>query len=146
MLRARLTINGHWVIKRGTMKASTHHTVNTIRYTYHELRLLQEQVELQKAIIAAETQLKHLLDGLGKDSLSGITSEEQVLVHRAGICRERLKRVQQGLRRIRDGTFGMCSNCENPIGNTRLHAIPSTPYCIECQSNFERRRAGVYIR
>src|SRR5215218_7846983 len=40
---------------------------------------------------------------------------------------------------IEDGTYGTCVNCERPIAEERLAAIPWATYCIECKRLQERR-------
>jgi DnaK suppressor protein len=49
-----------------------------------------------------------------------------------------LQAVESALGRIRDGSFGQCLSCGNEIGGARLEAVPWTPYCIQCQEDFER--------
>jgi DnaK suppressor protein len=45
-----------------------------------------------------------------------------------------LRQVKAALRRAGDGSFGVCVDCEAPIGPKRLAAVPWAPRCIECQS------------
>ena len=49
-----------------------------------------------------------------------------------------LTRIRAALTRIADGTYGECLNCEKTIGVKRLEALPSTPYCIDCQEKIEK--------
>jgi DnaK suppressor protein len=49
-----------------------------------------------------------------------------------------LSRVEAALRSIDDGTYGICTNCGNPIAAERLEAIPWTPTCIDCARKAER--------
>ena len=51
---------------------------------------------------------------------------------------ELLRNIQAALRRIEDGTFGTCTNCEEAIGRNRLVAVPWTPFCIRCQEVVDR--------
>jgi len=51
---------------------------------------------------------------------------------------ELLRNVQAALRRIEDGTFGACTNCQEAIGRNRLVAVPWTPFCIRCQEAVDR--------
>ena len=51
---------------------------------------------------------------------------------------ELLRNIQAALRRIEDGTFGTCTNCEETIGRNRLGAVPWTPFCIRCQEAVDR--------
>jgi DnaK suppressor protein len=46
--------------------------------------------------------------------------------------------IEEAFNRIREGNFGTCTNCGNPIGEKRLSAVPWTPYCIDCQELQEK--------
>ncbi len=48
--------------------------------------------------------------------------------------------VRSALRRTKDGTFGICLNCEEEISAKRLAAVPWAPYCIACQEQADRDR------
>jgi DnaK suppressor protein len=41
------------------------------------------------------------------------------------------------LKRLDEGTFGVCLRCGGPIGFERLDAAPYTPYCIQCERQLE---------
>ena len=49
-----------------------------------------------------------------------------------------LRHIHTALRRIEDGTFGTCTNCDETIGRNRLVAVPWTPFCIRCQEAVDR--------
>jgi DnaK suppressor protein len=51
---------------------------------------------------------------------------------------ELLRNIQAALRRIENGTFGTCANCEETIGRNRLVAVPWTAFCIRCQEAVDR--------
>lgn len=51
-----------------------------------------------------------------------------------------LRNVRGALRRIEEGTFGVCMHCEEDINIKRLNAVPWTPYCISCQEIADRRQ------
>jgi DnaK suppressor protein len=44
-----------------------------------------------------------------------------------------LVEVQQALARIDTGTYGICSNCGQPIPETRLEALPWATLCVVCE-------------
>ena len=43
-----------------------------------------------------------------------------------------LARIDAALRRIEDGTYGICTNCGRPIPEERLEALPWAELCIDC--------------
>ncbi|HPC74288.1 MAG TPA: RNA polymerase-binding protein DksA [Syntrophales bacterium] len=54
--------------------------------------------------------------------------------------RKLILKMKEALRRIEDGTFGICEECEEPISLKRLKARPVTTLCIECKTREERRQ------
>lgn len=51
-----------------------------------------------------------------------------------------LRNVRAALRRIDEGTFGVCMHCEEDISPKRIAAVPWAPYCIQCQEQADRNR------
>ena len=49
-----------------------------------------------------------------------------------------LSKLDLALKKIEDGTFGICEICEEPIGTKRLEARPETTLCIKCKEDQER--------
>ena len=49
-----------------------------------------------------------------------------------------LRSVRASLRRIEDGSFGVCLHCEEDISSKRLAAVPWTAFCIQCQEIADR--------
>jgi DnaK suppressor protein len=51
-----------------------------------------------------------------------------------------LRQVKAALRRIHDGSFGVCIECELAISPKRLAAVPWASRCIQCQDAADRDR------
>jgi DnaK suppressor protein len=51
-----------------------------------------------------------------------------------------LRNVRSALRRIEDGSFGVCLHCEEEISPKRVAAVPWTALCIQCQEQADRHR------
>src|SRR3954462_6847247 len=49
-----------------------------------------------------------------------------------------LKQIDAALGRIRQGSFGECYVCEEPIEKQRLKAHPTTMHCISCKESEEK--------
>lgn len=43
-----------------------------------------------------------------------------------------IEQIRAALRRLEDGSYGICLTCGRPIGNGRLRAVPSAITCVEC--------------
>lgn len=46
--------------------------------------------------------------------------------------------LRAALRRLEQGTYGVCVTCEEPIAAARLEAMPHTTQCITCAEQDER--------
>lgn len=44
-----------------------------------------------------------------------------------------LRDVEKSLKRIEDGTYGVCKYCDKPIDEKRLLARPTSSACVECK-------------
>ncbi len=49
-----------------------------------------------------------------------------------------LDKIEKALRKIEDGTFGVCEECGEEITLKRLEARPETTLCIRCKEDQER--------
>lgn len=50
-----------------------------------------------------------------------------------------VKKVEEALRRIEEGTFGECDECGEDIELRRLEARPTATLCVSCKEEQERR-------
>jgi DnaK suppressor protein len=58
--------------------------------------------------------------------------------------RNLLRKVEAALERLRQGTYGVCSICEEEIQPRRLEALPWTDCCLACQEDKERDSSSPY--
>lgn len=49
-----------------------------------------------------------------------------------------LERIDEALRKIDSGTYGVCDRCGESINPERLKAIPYATMCVSCQEIVER--------
>ena len=70
---------------------------------------------------------------------SADTLNREFLFAQTDASRQSLRRVEEALDRIREGTFGECEECGGPISPARLKAIPWARNCVRCQEKLETR-------
>ena len=46
-----------------------------------------------------------------------------------------LRAIEEALVRIRQGTYGVCEVCKQPISKARLEAVPWARHCRECKEH-----------
>lgn len=52
--------------------------------------------------------------------------------------RTKLVQIEDALKRIEDGEYGECENCQDEIGEDRLRAMPFAKFCLSCKIELER--------
>lgn len=84
-------------------------------------------------------------EGLGFANQSKITDDDAVADAAAEmdvemVIREsqELQDIETALKRIGDGSYGICTDCEEEIGHARLKAYPTAKRCLPCQEQYER--------
>jgi DnaK suppressor protein len=60
-------------------------------------------------------------------------TERSFMLRLRGRERRLLKKIENAIERIEQGTFGICDRCGNEIDIRRLEARPVTTLCIECK-------------
>jgi RNA polymerase-binding transcription factor DksA len=72
---------------------------------------------------------RHL--ALGSDD--GRAEELNVLARMRGAVRQQLAETDAALRRLEDGSFGICVHCRRPIPADRLDVLPAVSCCVACR-------------
>ncbi|MBI1991645.1 MAG: TraR/DksA C4-type zinc finger protein [Candidatus Omnitrophica bacterium] len=76
---------------------------------------------LHMADMAADTYEREL-------SMNIVSSEQEILYQ-----------IDDALKRLEDGSFGICQQCNQPITMSRLKAVPHASLCIGCQRAKEQK-------
>jgi RNA polymerase-binding protein DksA len=107
--------------------------------------LAADAARLRAEVQVAETDLQVLLrdygEGAGEDQadIGSKTFEREHEMSLANNSRDLLLQTERALARIRNGTYGLCESCGNPIGKARLQAFPRATLCVACKQREERR-------
>jgi len=52
--------------------------------------------------------------------------------------KQELKEIEEALKRIEEGRYGICEMCDEPISEERLKIKPYAKYCIICREIIEK--------
>jgi DnaK suppressor protein len=103
-------------------------------------KLLATQKELlEKANLTSEHLREHELEA---DPTDQATIEEEYALELRARDRERklLKKIDEALRRIDEGSYGWCEETGEPIGIARLIARPTATLSVEAQTRREQKQ------
>lgn len=70
--------------------------------------------------------------------LASEAADFDVTVHTAFRDGEELESVIAAIRKLDDGTYGSCEDCNKSINPKRLQALPFATLCIDCQRDMEK--------
>jgi DnaK suppressor protein len=68
-----------------------------------------------------------------------ISVSKESLFERSSQRRTVLGLIEAALKRIADGSFGVCVGCSDEIQDQRLQALPWTQFCLRCQGELEEK-------
>lgn len=67
-----------------------------------------------------------------------LAEERDLAIQMLGRDFSELRLVEAALARIKDGVYGSCLRCEDPIRSNRLCVMPHAAYCVACQEGAEQ--------
>jgi len=96
---------------------------------------LQEQAQLLKDMMSttAASVVAYQQTSGDYGDMSQQSEQEWLFLNRNKANAKELSLIERALRRIKDGTYGICSRCTQPISPRRLQAVPWAECCVECQ-------------
>ncbi len=98
---------------------------------------------LEKQLHDLQTDFGKEMQSMGSPALADINDQASYETERSFELRikdrERklIGKVQEAIKKIADGTYGVCESCGESIGVKRLQARPVTGLCINCKSQME---------
>ena len=114
--------------------------MNSSQLKFFRERLLELQKEMRDNAGATTEHLREL--SFAPDPADRATLEEEHALELRTRDRERklLKKIDQALARIDDGSYGYCEETGEPIGIQRLLARPTATLTIEAQERREMKQ------
>ncbi|MFB3887731.1 MAG: TraR/DksA family transcriptional regulator [Thermodesulfobacteriota bacterium] len=116
----------------------------------YKKRILKKRDEVLKGLnkelnetIGKAAELKASL-GSDTGDMSALNLDSHLSVSFARRYSSMLRQIDQALRRVDEGSYGICEECGERIDKKRLNILPFTLYCTRCQSRIEQesRRAS----
>jgi DnaK suppressor protein len=75
-------------------------------------------------------------DAYDRDFALSLLSQEQ----------DALYEIEEALKRVDAGTYGICEMSGKPIPHARLEAIPFARFTVECQTQIEKQKKALRVR
>ncbi len=106
--------------------------------------LVQKREEIVREVkseiskyIKGET--RQLVDtALDDGDWSVVDLSEDISFKHMSTHRETLVKIDEALRKLNEGTYGICEDCGEEISEQRLKILPFAIYCTDCQERWEQ--------
>ena len=123
------------------------------KYTKKDIKVFKElllklKARLSEQILSVE---KEAMDKSQKDAsgdLSGYSIhmadvatdsyDREFSFSRASVEQKVIYEIDEALKRMEDGEYGLCLNCNSQISKNRLKALPYVKFCVACQNDEEK--------
>lgn len=118
------------------------------RFAFKAVSMARTELEKFKHVL--ESQLRELQSDFGKkyqsinttalpdiNDQASAESERNFEIRIKDRERKLIGKVQEALKKVAEGTYGICESCGEAIGSKRLMARPVTNLCINCKAEME---------
>ena len=104
-------------------------------------QLLEKKAQIIESLENNSKESQNEKSGV-EDTADEVTAElsRETLYKLSQTEREKLFLIEIALKKIESGTYGICEECGEPIGEKRLEALPWVRLCIECSEKDEAMR------
>lgn len=111
-------------------------------------QLLEERRRLEREIADLDADLSESLEDSSEESpydqhmaeTAAVTLDREIDLTLEENARASISQIDRALRKLENGSYGLCDKCGKPIGDDRLHAAPFATLCIDCKRLEERNR------
>jgi RNA polymerase-binding protein DksA len=117
-----------------------------------EQRLLQERARIMKEMGHLETTVLKVNPRDSAGDLSGYAfhmadagtdaMEREKAFQLASVEGRAMMEINEALRRLYRGEYGICENCGQHIARARLEVMPYARLCVSCKEKEERAQRG----
>ena len=100
-------------------------------------QLLNRKQELEEAmsLLYKEKVSDDQVQDTGDQALSSSLEEIKISLHNNELSEYQM--IQKALDMIKEGTYGVCSDCDKAISEKRLMLFPNATRCLVCQEALE---------
>ncbi|QWR77286.1 TraR/DksA family transcriptional regulator [Candidatus Magnetomonas plexicatena] len=117
---------------------------STVRLKSVKKILLEER---QSLLMEAKTEISNFVKGderqlidaaLDDGDWSVVDVTEDIILQKLHHHKLKLNKIDEALRKIHNGTYGICEDCGQEISAGRLRVLPYAVHCVECKERVEK--------
>ena len=112
--------------------------------TESETKELRDSLKQQRQHVLKDVIRHGVMNGVGAGVITDETERAEKIAdaaveHQLGFSESKiLEKIEYALKRLDEGSYGICDGCKKEINIERLKAKPSVSLCINCQTKKEQ--------
>lgn len=121
------------------------------RYAAQRELLLERRRQLEGKIrdslsaSRAERPTQRHADGVDEAEASDAEVQDEIAFSLIEAHADAIERIDEAVRRLDNGRYGLCGQCGDEIAESRLRALPFATRCVECERQRELGHGDVAI-
>ncbi len=104
-----------------------------------QLHHRKQELEEAMSLLYKEKVSDDQVQDTGDQALSSSLEEIKISLHNNEL--DEYQMIMKALEMLDAGTYGVCTECGNPISEKRLMLFPNATRCLACQEALEEGRA-----
>ncbi len=102
-------------------------------------RLLERKAELEMDLTRLSREHNYEKNAADPTDQASASTLEELNISVQNNEHDEYMMILKALEMIDEGTYGMCTDCEQPISEKRLQLYPNATRCLACQEAFEEK-------
>lgn len=120
---------------KGERKNNVKETLRRMLVRKREEIVKEAKAEIKKYISGENRQLVETV--MDEGDLSVVDLSEDISLKKLSTHREVMIKIDTALRKLDEGSYGLCEDCGDEISEERLKIMPFAIYCRDCQEKKE---------
>jgi DnaK suppressor protein len=117
--------------------------VDSDRLGYFKNLLLERRANTLRDAANVASNLPETPDAIPDElDIAAVDADREAMIRTADRDRQLITQIDEALRRIDDGMYGICETCGETITERRLEVQPTATRCIDCKTIAEEAERG----
>ena len=102
------------------------------QYFLKKLETLKSELEVAAETNTEDSEVVSLEQSIGRIARMEAIYAQQTAMELKQRQKDRIKAIEQAIKKVIQGRYGICARCKKPIAEERLEIQPEAVVCVRC--------------
>jgi len=102
------------------------------QYFLQKLETLKSELEVAAETNTEDSDVVSLEQSIGRIARMEAIYAQQTAMELKQRQKDRIKALEQAIKKVGQGRYGICARCKKPIAEERLEIQPEAVVCVQC--------------